>query len=151
MTPAPIGRFEDRIRLLEQQVGGGKLEIKVVVDQIYAKFQHERLDLRHPSGGGPKYLTRALYGAAPAGLQHMARAVLDGHLREAAVDVAERVVTGVYENAPFEFGDLRASGAPTVKDGGRIYYRRPPNRKRLTKSELRAKSYVRRLGFGNQR
>lgn len=142
-------RFMDRTALLLEMVGSGKLEMTVVVDQPYAKFQHERTDLRHPGGGGAKYLERALFGTVTRNMQTLRAAVLRGDLRDAMVTAGERVALQSFENAPFEFGDLKASHAIRVKDGGRMYMDRPPARKRLTKQELRAKSHLRSLGLGN--
>lgn len=142
-------KFRDRIPLLIEMVGSGKLQAVVVVDQVYAKFQHERTDLRHPGGGGAKYLERALFGTVTQNMNTLRAAVLRGDLRDAMVRVGERVAFKSYEYAPFEFGDLKASHAVRVKDGGTMYAYRPPARKRLTKQELRAKAHVRNLGLGN--
>lgn len=147
--PAPY-RFMDRTLVLLDQVGGGVLEVKVVVDQPYAKYQHERTDLRHPAGGGAKYLERALYGTVTRNMNTLRAAVLRGDLREASVRVGELIASKSFDNAPWEFGDLKASHEVRVKDGGSIYRVVPPNRKRLSKYELRIKSRLRRLGLGNE-
>lgn len=146
-----MARFEDRITQLITQVGGGKLVGSVRVDQVYAKYQHERLDLKHPSGGGAKYLERPLYDESRGIMADLARNVLHGDLVAVMASGMEKVSRGVFEHAPFEFGDLKASGHPRVKDGGVIAYDRQPMRRRLTKTELRAKSHIRNLGFGNGR
>ena len=143
-------RFMDRSLVLLEQVGGGKLEIKVVVDQPYAKFQHERTDLRHPAGGGAKYLERALYGTITRNMNTMRASVLRGDLRDAGVRVGQLIAEKSYGNAPFEFGDLKASHAVRVKDAGAMYRIIPPNKGRLSKYELRIKSRLRRLGLGNE-
>lgn len=38
---------------------------RVVYDADYAAFQHENLNLRHPRGGGPKFLEHALLTLGP--------------------------------------------------------------------------------------
>lgn len=44
----------------------------------YSKKQHEDMRLRHPNGGGPKYLERAL-----AGERDQVRTIIATHLRRA--------------------------------------------------------------------
>lgn len=140
----PKGEFVKRIGKLERDVGRTKLQIKVVVDQIYAQNQHETLYFRHSSGGGPKFLTRALLGESRSIMRGFARDVYRPRgLVSAAIAGSERISKGVYKHAPHEFNDLRNSAAPSVKDGGRIVYQRPPVIKRLTKTQLRAKDRAR--------
>lgn len=50
--------------------------------------------------------------------------------------------------APVEFDDLRRSAHPTVTDDGAIVYDRPPEQPRLTEEQLKAKSRLRTLGYG---
>lgn len=51
----------------------------------------------------------------------------------------------VYDKAPWEFADLRASGHPSVDtDGHRVYDRRPMVG-RLSKADLKIKSHLRYL------
>lgn len=38
---------------------------RVIYDAPYASYQHENLHAKHPRGGGPKYLERALTTLAP--------------------------------------------------------------------------------------
>ncbi len=38
---------------------------EVVFDAKHAAYQHERLDLNHPNGGGPKFLEQAYLNALP--------------------------------------------------------------------------------------
>lgn len=141
----PGKRFEDGVReLIENIGGGGKIEAKVVVDQIYAKYQHESLDLRHPQGGKAKFLEDPNTRIAPRSLERIAATLFqDGGVRRGMIDHATDVVAGVAEEAPVELADLRASGHAIVKDGGAIVYDRPPVRARLSKSALRAKSKLR--------
>lgn len=147
--PTSEGKFDTRMAQLAERVGEGTLRGAVEVDQIYARYQHEGLDLRHPEGGQAKYLEQPLYGQHRDYVQRLADHVLDGGLVEAMIDNMESLSLEVYDKAPFEFGDLKASGHPTVLDGDRPAYDRPPNVHRLTKPELRAKAQLRALGLGN--
>jgi hypothetical protein len=121
----------------------GILQGKVVVDQVYAQNQHENLKFRHLDGGGPKFLTKALYQEMNKTMQGLARNFPQGDQRGAMAEGMERVVAGVRKNAPHEFNDLRNSGAPSVKERGRFVYKRAPIVPRLTKSQLKAKDRAR--------
>jgi hypothetical protein len=132
------------------QFGRGDLVMRCRVDQVYAKYQELRDDLVLHGGGQHHYLRDTIFDSGH--LQTLADHTItpDGsQIRRGAVQVAEDLVHGVFTRAPFEFGDLRASGAPRVTDDGAVIYERPPNVHRLTESELRAKHSLRRLGFGN--
>ena len=144
------GDFRRRVDLLLDEIGTGPLEGKVQVDQVYAKYQHERLDLKHPGGGGAKYLERPLYANIQGFVQRLADGVLkpDG-LPQAMQANMEDLSEQVYRNAPFEFGDLRASGHPTVTSDGAVIYDRPPMIHRLSRDELRIKGHLHNLGLGN--
>lgn len=146
------GDFEERMAHLIDAVGVGLLEAEVVVDQIYAKYQELRDDLVLHGGGQHHYTRDALFNNADRLMQLMADRLItpDGSdIKGAVADVAEMLATGVYELAPFEFGDLKASGAPHAYDNGAEYYSRPPGVHRLSKEELRAKGDLRRLGLGH--
>lgn len=145
------GTFGQRIRQLSDQVGSGALEGSVVVDQPYAKYQHEDLSLNHPGGGKAEYLRDPMMGGFDGYLRDIARQVLDGGAPEAMVRAMEDVAAGVYAEAPFEFGDLKASPHPKVTDGGTTYYDRPPMIHRLTDEEIKIKRDLRALGLGNVR
>ena len=132
------GDFDERIRELAQQVGVGHLEGHVVVDQIYARFQHERLDLSHPRGGQAKYLEQPLHSEHRRYLQGIADTVLDEGPVPGMVEAVEDLSQQVETHAPVEFENLRESGAPRVVDGGRTVYDRPPKQRRLTEQELAA-------------
>ena len=119
----------------------------VVVDQVYAHYQHERMDLRHPRGGGAKYLERPLYDHYDEYLREYANQVLnagDGGLR-AMKNAAEHLSDEVETSAPREFGDLLRSGHPSVTQGGLVKYDRAPKQHRLSDGELRAKARLRKL------
>ena len=120
--------------------GSGRLRGSVTIDQVYAHYQHERLDLHHPRGGGPKYLEWPLFRHYPTWLHNMADSYFeDGG--ERAMSYAMEDLSDLAEYAaPWEFGDLIHSGHPQVQRGLRDVYDRPPKRHRLTPAELRAKS-----------
>ena len=123
--------------------GHGLLRGSVTVDQVYAHVQHERLDYRHPRGGGPKYLERPLFEHAPSYLAAIARTVLEDGGRREMARAMEHLSDEAELRAPWEFGDLIHSGHPEVRRGEELIYDRPPKRHRLTGAELRAKSRLR--------
>jgi hypothetical protein len=134
------GTFSARIGDLRRRVGSGKLAGTVEVDQVYAKYQHERMDLHHPRGGGPKFLERPLMSGYRDYLGDYARTVLADGGQPAMKRSAEHLSDQVELMAPVEFSDLRRSGHPTVTAGGRTVYDRPPKQRRLTEEELKVKS-----------
>lgn len=134
------GTFTQRIDELEHRIGSGRLTGSCTVDQVYAHMQSERLDLRHPRGGGPKYLTRPLMAHFRDYLTDYARTVLSDGGQAAMRRSMEHLSDQVEITAPREWGDLAKSGAPKVTQGGRTLYDRPPKAARLGKEELRAKS-----------
>jgi hypothetical protein len=134
------GTFGARIDELRKSVGSEKLTAAVEVSQIYAHFQHERMDLHHPRGGGPKYLERPLMSHYRDYLDDYAKTVLRDGGQPAMKRSAEHLSDEVELNAPREWGDLLKSGHPTVEQGGRMIYDRAPKVGRLTKEELKAKS-----------
>jgi len=133
--------FGDRIDQLKERVGSGDLTGSVVVDQAYARYQHEGLDFAHPRGGQALYLQQPLMDHKDAYLQKIADGILgDGGKRameECMEDLAEG--GGVASHAPVEFGDLRDSGHPSVTEDGETVYDREPRQHRLSEEELRAK------------
>ena len=141
--------FDERMAELAESVGEGVLRGSVEVDQVYARYQHEGLDLRHPQGGQAKYLESPLYEKHRDYYQRLAEHVLDGGLSQAMIENVESLSLEVYDKAPFEFGDLKASGHPTVTRDGAILYDRAPMQARLTDQQLRAKHKLRRLGEGD--
>lgn len=66
-------------------------------------------------------------------------------ISEGLAKAMEDVSQGVYDRAPWEFGDLRASGHPTVEHDGETTYDRPPNVHRLSEQELKDKGHLREL------
>jgi len=120
--------------------GTGLLRGSVTVDQVYAHYQHERLDLHHPRGGGPMYLTRPLFDHYGVWLQNIADSYYDDGGERAMRYAMEDLSDLAEQLAPWEFGDLIHSGHPQVTRGMRDVYDRPPKRHRLTEAELRQKN-----------
>jgi hypothetical protein len=136
-----MGDFAERINELRSRTRGD-LEGRVVVDQVYAKFQHEDLSLRHPRGGQARYLSQPLLDNRDDYLERIARTVLedggtDG-MRSAMEDLAGS--GGVMTHAPVLWGDLRRSGHPSVMSDGHTVYDRAPLARRLSEEELDAKA-----------
>lgn len=146
-----MGTFQERIKELEDTVGTGHLVGQVLVDQPYAQDQHETMFYGHPGGGQAKYLSEPLMANHPEYLRRLAGAVLDegGALERAMIRNVEDLSGEVYKHAPFEFGDLKASGHPMVFDGDRRVYDRKPNVGRLNESDQVAKQELRNIGFGH--
>jgi hypothetical protein len=143
-----MGTFHERIEELRDRTGCRESHMRgtVMVDQIYAHYQHERLDLKHPRGGHARFLTAPLFEHHRSYLRDIARTFLEDGGRRAMVDAVEHLAGytgGVGWHAPVELGDLRASGHPFIWHGGRVIYDRPPHMHRLTKPELAAKSRAR--------
>lgn len=145
------GRAADGIRLLRERTGGARVVATVVVDQVYAKFQHESLDLKHTSGGRAKYLEGPLFEDAPGSLEEFAVGLLEVEEETAGrrwAGTGRKLVRGVRENAPDEFGVLRRSAALTVTEGRSVIVDEPAEVHRLSEEELRAEDRTRR---GRQR
>lgn len=138
------GTFTERIAHLRQMTGmPGTLHGLLDVDQVYAHAQHEHLEWHHPRGGKARYLADPLTEHYRWYLDDYARTVLHDGGREAMRRSVEDLSAQVNLNAPREFDDLRNSGHPMVKLGGRTVYDRPPHVHRLTPSELAAKARIR--------
>ena len=143
------GTFHERIAELRARTGcdEGFLTGEVIVDQVYAHYQHEHLEFRHPRGGIAKYLEVPLMLNFPRYFADVARGYLDdgGHraMEHSMEDLAENGGVAVF--APVEFDDLRRSGHPRVWLGIRMIYDRQPRQHRLTEEELRIKNRLRKL------
>lgn len=124
-------------RRVRDQVGVGWLTGKVRVDQVYAKYQHERTDLMHPRGGGPKYLEGPLNANHGDYLRRIAASIPDGDPVQAMTSAMESLNVAMGAAAPVEANNLRRSGNPMVFDNGREVYNRPPWQRRLSEQELR--------------
>lgn len=133
--------FTERIGALQDMVGRGKTsEMRLTVDQVYAHFQHEHMEFRHPRGGQAKYLEEPLYAHARDYVEGYANEVLrDGGVR-ALERAAEHLSDQVEVRAPREWGDLMRSGHPRVEKDGHTVYDRAPKVARISREELRIKS-----------
>jgi hypothetical protein len=60
---------------------GTETTVEVGFGTVYAVAQHERMDYRHPRGGGPKYLERAAQSLAPRALDLLAKWASDARFR----------------------------------------------------------------------
>ena len=126
-----MSQFSERLRVIKESVGFGRLQGSVEVNQVYAHYQHEGLDFHHPDGGEALYLLTPLMLKGPS--DYMVRLAdraitADGSdVQGAMTDNMEDLSGEVYLRAPWEFGDLRASGHPVVSVNGETVYDRPPN------------------------
>jgi hypothetical protein len=135
------GTFSERISALREKTGNGeRLTGSVVVDQRYAHYIHEHLEFRHPRGGTAKYLERPLFDHHRDYLTDYARTVLDDGGQRAMERSMTHLSDQVEITAPREWGDLKDSGHPSVEQGGRLIFDRPPKAARLTAAELRVRS-----------
>lgn len=137
--------FGSQIDELLAKVGSGDLAATVVVNQVYARWQHDGLDLKHPRGGQALYLQQPLMDNHSRYLADYASQVLEDGGKNTFISAAEDLAGdgGVASHAPVEFGDLRASGHPTVTDGEEVIYDRPPLAGRLSAEDLKAKDKAR--------
>lgn len=133
-----MGDFGERIEALKTLVGSGTCVGEVERDQVYAAYQHERLDLRHPRGGGPKYQEAVLLGRHREYLQAIADAVLDRGVDQAMADAMEQLAGDSGDACPKELTLLAHSDHPTVTSNGALVYDRAPEVPRLSEKELRA-------------
>lgn len=137
-------RFVDNIDQLIEATPD-RVKGSVEVDQVYAHYQHEHPEFHHPDGGGAFYLRDPLLMRYRTWYKRLADAAHRGKLREAMSEVVEAISLEVYDRAPWEFGDLRASGHPSVTENGTVVYDRKPNVHRLDPQELADKSHLRYL------
>lgn len=142
------GTFGAGLDHVKEAVGKGHLVGTVEVDQVYAHYQHEHPEFHHPDGGKAFYLQDPLFQNADKYMQHCADELITEEgfkLNEAMADNMEKLSDKVYEEAPWEFADLRASGHPKVTSDGDTVYDRAALRPRLTEDELREKQRLSRL------
>lgn len=135
------GTFTERIALLREMTGmPGDITGTLIVDQVYAHFQHEDLTLHHPRGGHAKYLELPLFTHYRDYLTAYARTVLDDGGRRAMAANMEHLSAQLKVHAPILFNHLRRSGHPVVTVDGAVTYDRPPEVHRLTEAQLKAQS-----------
>lgn len=135
------GSFFDRIDHLDRSVGHGDLEVKWTTDQVYAKYQELREDLKHPRGGRAHYARDALIGHAGQRLERLAaRAITEdgSDLVGGAIQVAVENMHQQAAYTPREFVNLARSIELEVIDDGEQVYHRLPDVHRLSEAELRA-------------
>lgn len=118
---------------------------RVEVDQVYAHYQHEHPEFHHPDGGQAFYLKEPLYLLRQKFYGRIGQAAVHGNTVEAMIQNMEELSLEVYNRAPWEFGDLRASGHPIVEKDGQVVYDRAPLCRRLDAEELKIKSHLRYL------
>ena len=136
-----MSTFAAGIDRLIEAVGTGPLRMRVEIDQIYAHYQHERADLRHPRGGKPFYLRDPLFANHEDYLRHLASLTItaDGSdIERGAREVVEQLVFDSEAETPHDTGRLSLSGHPTVESDGVVIYDRPPHAPRATEEELKA-------------
>ena len=141
-----MGTFVTQMRKLIRATPK-RIEGHLAVDQVYAHYQHAHLEFNHPDGGEAMYLSTPLFTRYRDFYDHLAKQVFHGELVEGMTEVTEELSHEVYVRAPWEFGDLRASGHPFVEADGETVYDRQPNRGRLSAEELKIKGELRYL-FG---
>lgn len=134
-----MGTFGARMDTLNRIVGTGKLEGTVTIDQVYAQNQHETKSFRHPRGGQAKYLEDALKVEGPKILKALAsRALAPDGLVGAMTAGQIRLRNRAARLTPRLYGNLKKSGAVTVRDKGMVVMKIPAEVKRLTDAQLRA-------------
>lgn len=137
-------RFVDSMDSLIRQMPKSGVKGRIVVDQIYAHYQHSGLDFHHPQGGEALFITTPLFQKGERYLRSVGAHVVDAAgrvgLEDAMQDVVEDLSDEVYLRAPREFHDLRESGNPIVESDGVEVYNRPAHVGRLSEVELRMKS-----------
>jgi hypothetical protein len=140
-----MGEAGDRLRALAEHIGIGDLVGTTEVDQVYAHYQHEHPQFKHPRGGQAFYLQEPLYESMARYFQAVADDMTDINksLIDTVMDQMEDLVDQVEVRAPVEFSNLRRSGAPSVSDRGATVRSRPPDQHRLSEEELKALSKAR--------
>lgn len=134
------GTWRERLQVLEQNVGSGALVGRYAVDQRYAAYQHVHEHLRHPRGGGPRYVSAPLQARHREWFRDIARGLLDGSAPVRMAGALDDLDGQVRVLAPLDENDLRRSGRYTVTDGDAVFVQRAADQPRLTDAELRAKS-----------
>jgi hypothetical protein len=146
------GAFTANIAALAERVRG-TWTAHIVVDQVYAHYQHSHPEFRHPRGGQAFYVRDPLYRYHRTYYGIIAAHAITGEgtdLKTGFREVAEDLSKQVWLHAPWEFNDLRRSGHPFVTRDGAKVYDRAPVVARLSERELREKGRLRYL-FGDHR
>lgn len=90
---------------------GAEARVEVGFGTVYAIPQHERMDYKHPRGGGPKFLARAIEAVAPRALPLLAK-----------------------WTTAFKGGWGQAAGIPTRPTVATDSPKKPPQRRRLARA-----------------
>jgi len=135
-------KASEGMKILRERTCGPMVTASVIVDQIYAQYQHEGLEFRHPRGGRAKYLEGPLFERYPESVEEFALGLLRVEEETAGrrwAATGRELVRAVGTEAPLEFGDLRRSAALTVREGTKVIVDEPALQRRLTDAETHAK------------
>ena len=110
-------RFEEGIDELLEATPVGFLVGSVEMDQVYAHYQHEHPEFKHPRGGQAFFLRDALYTQIDMIMTALALSVTKKRLPQAMAEGMERVSDLAYQLSPVEYTPLRRSTHPTVALG----------------------------------
>lgn len=128
--------FFARMAELKEKVGQGKISSEIKVNQVYARRQHQGIHLNHPAGGQALFLRTALMSTHQSHYRQVAAELFDGNLRALFIRYAERVARESRGRTPVELGNLKNSDSTKVRERGRVIYRRPAERPRLSRTVL---------------
>jgi hypothetical protein len=146
------GDFFERIDHLDQAVGHGDLGVKWTTDQVYAKYQELRDDLRHPRGGRAHYARDALLEHVDERLGRLAARAITPDGSDLVGGGIQVAIEGMHQQAeytPREFVNLARSIEVEVTDDGEQVYHRPADVHRLSEAELRAqRRHGHRIDYG---
>ena len=131
------GDFDVKFDELMAEIGRGVLKATVTFDQAYAKRQHEDMSFKHPHGGGPQYLRRALYEYVDEYMTIIAGRGLT-NVKQSMTLVAEELARHASDNAPKRTAHLSNSDHATCTDNGVTYYDRPAPVGRLGPEDIEA-------------
>ncbi len=125
-----MGTFGGRLGFLKDEVGEGKLDGKLRVDQHYAEYQHNTFGLNHPRGGGPMFLTNPFMENVARYVENLSDGVLEGQAPYQMAENMEDLSPKLDPAAPIDEDPnpirLRRSGNPIVIDNGVEVYNRAP-------------------------
>lgn len=131
------GTFGARIGVLRRQVPH-QVSATIGVDQVYAKYQLLRDDLRHPRGGIAHYLDTALRGTSREPYSRAAPLLLAGGAVGGFTQGSIAIAQSSERLTPIDTYLLRGSTSVTVTSDGRVVGYRPPTYPRLSREALKA-------------
>lgn len=132
------GTFHARIAVLRRTVGVGHVTATIAVDQVYAKYQLLRDDLKHPRGGIAHYLDTALSTNRSQPYAEAAKTLLFGGPDIGFTNGSIRIAQTSEQLTPIDTYLLRGSTSVTITHDGRMVAYRPPAHPRLGKEALKA-------------